>query len=690
MPTPPPSDPRAKKDAPPSRFETPPASALPATGVWSGASGDGALSLQPGVRPLPEYELVRKLGAGGFGEVWHARGPGGMDVALKFIKLSGAGSALELRALEMMKSVRHANLVSLFGVWRKDDLLILAMELCDRTLHDRLREARAQNLPGIPLAELLNYMRDAANGLDALNAKQVQHRDVKPSNLFLLAGSAKVGDFGLAKLLEQTVGSHTGAMTPAYAAPEFMKGQVSQHSDQYSLAVAYCELRTGRRPFGGNIHQMMLGHLEQPPDLSRLDAEERAVVARALAKEPGQRWPSCRAFVDALILAAQGGKSKAKSPAQREAGITTTIAPSTTGRWLRAGLAGALCVGILSLFAVGGALFSGLFSDAKPTNPTRDMTRNTERTSRDDEQPSKQADKDNATTNDGKDKDKQPDPKPPTLPATMTIDLGDGVEMELVLLNAKGNAAFLMGSPPDEKERNPWEKNFDAEKQHKVTLAKPFYLAKYPVTQEQYEKLTGKYPSYFSISGGGKEVQGMDTSRFPVDTVSWDDAKAFCEKLMDKHGEQMPAVLRQQKYRFALPTEAQWEYACRAGTTTPFYFGSELNGKSANCNGNYPYGTTDKGPYKGRTTKVGEYGENKFGLCDMHGNVCQWCEDYYGPYDLPAKDPLRSVKYSEERRVMRGGSWLNHAWFCPAACRHYGAPGGRRDDVGFRVAFRLD
>jgi formylglycine-generating enzyme required for sulfatase activity len=277
------------------------------------------------------------------------------------------------------------------------------------------------------------------------------------------------------------------------------------------------------------------------------------------------------------------------------------------------------------------------------------------------------------------------------LPTMLTVKLGDGVEMELVLLNAKGNAEFLMGAPPDEKERNPQEKNFDAEKQHKVTLTKPFYLAKYPVTQEQYEKLIGKNPSYFSKSGGWEPaVQGMDTRRFPAEQVSWGEAKTFCEKLMDKHGGQAPAVLRQQKYRFALPTEAQWEYACRAGTTTPFYFGSELNGKQANCCGDEPYGTTDKGPDKGRPTKVGEYGENKFGLCDMHGNVAQWCQDYYGPYDLPAKDPLRSAKHSKDLRVLRGGSWIFHACYCRAAFRTGWEASSHSTGVGFRVAFRSD
>ena len=192
---------------------------------------------------------------------------------------------------------------------------MIAMPLCDESLMDRLHACRAKSHPGVPRDELLGYMDELARAVDFLNEPRhktgdgglvgVQHRDIKPHNIFLVGGSARLADFGLAKVLEASSASHTGAMSPHYVAPEVIEGRVSRWSDQYSLAVTYAQLRTGRLPFAGDaIPQVFYKHLHEPPDLSGLPEEERQVVARALAKRPEDRWPTCRAFVLGLEAAA--------------------------------------------------------------------------------------------------------------------------------------------------------------------------------------------------------------------------------------------------------------------------------------------------------------------------------------------------------------------------------------------------
>jgi hypothetical protein len=245
---------------------------------------------------------VARLGRGGFGEVWKAIGPGGVAVALKFIRLDDKAGAVEQRSLDLIRNIRHPNLLALFGSWQRDGFLILALELGEGTLLDRLKQAQAAGTVGIPAGELLEQMRDAARGLDYLNGRGIQHRDVKPHNFLLVGNGVKVADFGLAKLLQHTLSSNTGALTPAYAAPEFFNGQTSSLSDQYSLGVTYCQLRGGRLPFEGSPTELMMGHVIREPDLTMLPESERPAVARALAKKPLERWPSCREFVEALAV----------------------------------------------------------------------------------------------------------------------------------------------------------------------------------------------------------------------------------------------------------------------------------------------------------------------------------------------------------------------------------------------------
>jgi serine/threonine protein kinase len=297
--------------------------------------------LVPGVEPITGYRLRDEIGRGGCGVVWKADRPGGGQVALKFIPSLSEAAFIEQRALEFLSSVRHPHLLAVFGAWRIDGYLLIGMELADRTLKDRYHEAQATGLPGIPFGELLEYLDEAARGLDYLNAyrhphpqggdRQVafQHRDIKPTNLFLVGSGVKVGDWGLMRMLEESVADHTGHKTPAYAAPEFFLSKTTSRSDQYSLAVAYYFLRTGHLPFVGDYRD---GHLNRPPELDRLsDRRERQVVKRALAKNPHERWRTCREFVEALRACLRGAFSPSRAAAADVGSLPTRPQPARGG-----------------------------------------------------------------------------------------------------------------------------------------------------------------------------------------------------------------------------------------------------------------------------------------------------------------------------------------------------------------------
>lgn len=268
---------------------------------------------EPDAEPITGYRLVSPLGTGGFGEVWKCIAPGNIYKAIKFVygnlhSMDGDAyrAEQEKKALHQMKEVRHPFVLSIERIDEVEGELAIVMELADRSLHDLFAEYQDSGKAGIPRQELLGYMRDAADGLDYLNERHsLQHLDVKPRNLFLFGNRVKVADFGLVKNLERHSSSGLMAgVTPIYAPPETFGGKVSKFSDQYSLAIVYMELLVGKRPFNGkNIRTLALQHVSEAPDLSPLPACDRAVVARALAKNPDERFPSCSAFIRALIEA---------------------------------------------------------------------------------------------------------------------------------------------------------------------------------------------------------------------------------------------------------------------------------------------------------------------------------------------------------------------------------------------------
>jgi len=244
----------------------------------------------------------------------------------------------------------------------------------------------------------------------------------------------------------------------------------------------------------------------------------------------------------------------------------------------------------------------------------------------------------------------------------LPVEITNSIGMKLKLIP---EGEFLMGSPASERRGGD-------ELQHRVQIAEPFYLGCYEVTQAKYERVMKTNPSRFSPQGERKgDVVGLDTSRFPVENVSWLDAAEFCRRLSKLPEEKAAGRI------YRLPTDAEWEYACRAGTTTRFHFGNQLTKRQANIFNCHV-----------RTTTVGTYAPNAFGLYNMHGNVVEWCNGWYKTClrSSPRGDPQTNSKPEHQHRVVRGGSWMLVAKHCRAAGRRMGEPHIRTPDLGFRVA----
>jgi sulfatase modifying factor 1 len=236
---------------------------------------------------------------------------------------------------------------------------------------------------------------------------------------------------------------------------------------------------------------------------------------------------------------------------------------------------------------------------------------------------------------------------------------------------------FTMGSPPNEPERRPGEDQIE------VTLTRGFWLAKYEATQGQWKHLLGKLPSELTA----ELPEGAD---FPVGNVNYAEIEAYCQQLTERGHEsgELP-----QDWVIRLPTEAQWEYACRAGTTTATSFGDQLSSQQANFKGQ-PYNGAAVGPSLNKATKVGSYPANAWGFHDMHGNIYEWCRDWYhaklpGGMDPDLYDARATAllnRTGDASRVRRGGCWSDDGWACRTAFRLRFEPQRRYDHIGFRVA----
>ena len=304
-----------------------------------------------GESPIPGYSLLRMLGRGEYGEVWEVEGPGGTHLAIKFIPLHDKKGQVELRSIQAVKLIRHANLVPIHAIWLLDTdgkvmesdslgkaiaaatqnradktlvvgapqfdesiaYLVICMSLADGNLQDTLDESIKAGKSGIPVKELLEYTRQAAIGLDFLNSPVhlvdgakvgIQHRDVKPANLLVMGDTVVVGDFGVATTVKEFDATGTSALgSMAFMAPESFSRKPSQSSDQYALAITYYKLRSNHLPYDPNvsISELIAIHNNGRLDFSKVPAHEQKVLAKATSPDPKSRFSTCKEFCEALV-----------------------------------------------------------------------------------------------------------------------------------------------------------------------------------------------------------------------------------------------------------------------------------------------------------------------------------------------------------------------------------------------------
>ena len=669
---------------------------------------------------MGEFKILRFIGAGGMGRVYLAEQTSlGREVAVKVLpkQIVEEQSAIQRfeREARLAAQLTHPNIAQVHTIGQYEGHHYVAMELITGGDVALLMKESGR----IALDEATAIIRQALLGLAEAHGKDIVHRDIKPQNLMLTsAGIVKITDFGLARALAADSSlTASGAVlgTPLYMSPEQAEGEeVDVRTDIHALGATFYHMICGRPPFqGGTPLSTLLKHLTDPlPSPKELDPDIPddlcAIIEKLMAKKREERYQTCEealADLDAYCEA-RGvpsgrpvrpispirpiGPISPPEPDQTDMDAATSPAQSYGQRttW-RDGVAKAqatkrkkpvkMIVGaVAAILVLAVVLFLPSLRRAEEPLPSDTQAKKQEPAASHGVQPEPEV----AQPRQGfriyrewpfdaaeAKRRQQETAKALGIPVEKTIGLPHDVEMTFVLIPA---GEFEMGSSDaeikallDKHPREEWVQKYVPHEapRHRVRITRPFYLGKCEVTQSRWEGVAGENPSKFTNL--------PDSDRRPVETVSWNDAK---EKFLAK-------AKAPKGMRFRLPTEAEWEYACRAGAATAYWFGdddAELSQHGYHkANSSQPQLAASKGP-------------NPWGLFGMHGNVWEWCEDWHGPEyysESPTEDPPGAARGS--RRILRGGSYYDVTGCLRSAYRHYLRPDGQFWHCGLRVCLDL-
>jgi serine/threonine protein kinase len=667
---------------------------------------------------LGQYELLQQIGEGGMGTVWKALHLSlRRHVALKLLResrLRDPDACVRFRReMEAVGRLDHPHLVRAHDTGEVNGHHFLAMEFLDGT--DLSQWVRSHG--PLRVSDACEIVRQAAVGLHHAHQHGLIHRDVKPSNLMLCRdGTVKVLDLGLARLLD--LGQQSGELTEEgkivgsgnFIAPEQILDTrtADARADVYSLGCTLYYLLTGKAPFSGpefdTIGKKLLAHSqrsipsvrERRPDVPDVLS---SLLNRMLIKSPQQRVQTAQAVAEALAPLCLGNDLKRLATGElHETVVHSAVAPQSIhrrGQLLLALLgAGAVTLAawnaqtlVMTLRDEGMLIASGdpgaiILTNEKSSNPITiepDQRKGLRLTSGpynvrfEEDPPTALSQPSRIMISRGRrtvvEIQRGPARSAPSAPLSQTgrnanalsqplpAEIINSVGLRLRLIPAGG---FVMGAPDMEPGRESLEGPL-----HRVQITHPFYMGVYEVTQSEFQHVMGHNPSRFQTANKDvPRLNVMDTKTFPMESIRWPDAVEFCEKLSALKDE------RHAGHVYRLPTEAEWEYACRSGTQTVFHFGDTLSPGEANFNTKFPYGGAIPHPILGRPMPVGSFKPNAWGLYDMHGNVWEWCQDWFDPdyyHHALSDDPRGPEKGSHH--VLRGGGWGVRGDWCRSARR---------------------